>query len=104
MRIFLFKERKCLSFLRKNLKKLRNPIEVFNPRGIELQDIHVVSIFCGLMLECIDPAGEVQNSDKTIPKMANVNMNRWRVKARDFIKLNPEPHEPITLFCNALAA
>lgn len=86
-----------LSFLRKNLKKLRNPIEVFNPRGIELQDIHVVSIFCGLMLECIDPAGEVQNSDKTIPKMANVNMNRWRVKARDFIKLNPEPHEPITL-------
>lgn len=89
--------RSFLHYLRKNLKKLRQPIEVFNPRGIELQDIDIVGIFCGLMLECIDPDSTVQKSDKTIPKLATHNMRRWRIKAKDFIKLNPEPHEPITL-------
>lgn len=89
--------RSFLHYLRKNLKKLRQPIEVFNPRGIEFQDIDIVGIFCGLMLECIDPDSTVQKSDKTIPKLATHNMRRWRIKAKDFIKLNPEPHEPITL-------
>ncbi|MDO5823838.1 DEAD/DEAH box helicase [Methanobrevibacter sp.] len=89
--------RSFLHYLRKNLKRLRHPIEVFNPRGIELQEIDMVGIFCGLILECIDPEGSVQNSDKTIPKLADRNMKRWRIKARDFIKLNPEPHEPVTL-------
>lgn len=89
--------RSFLHYLRKNLKKLRQPIEVFNPRGIELQDIDVVGVFCGLILECIDPESTIQKSDKTIPKLAIHNMRRWRIKANDFIKLNPEPHEPITL-------
>lgn len=89
--------RSFLHYLRKNLKRLKNPIEMFNPRGIDLQDIDVVGIFCGLILECIDPEGSIQNSDKTIPKLANRNMRRWRLKAKDYIKLNPEPHEPITL-------
>jgi DNA helicase-2/ATP-dependent DNA helicase PcrA len=86
-----------LYYLRKNLKKQRNPIDVFNPRGIELQKVEIVEIFCGLILECIDPEGKVQLSDKTIPNLAKVTMTRWRVRAREFIKLNPEPHEPITL-------
>ena len=89
--------RSFLHYLRKNLKKLRQPIEVFNPRGIELQDIDIVGIFCGLILECVDPESNVQKSDKTIPKLAIHNMRRWRMKAKDFIKLNPEPHDPITL-------
>ena len=83
--------------LRKTLKRLRNPIEVFNPRGIDLQDIDIVAVFCGLMLECIDPEGGIQKTDKTIPNLAKHNMNRWRVKAKDYIKLNPEPKQPMEL-------
>lgn len=89
--------RSFLHHLRKNLKRLRKPIEMFNPRGIDLQEIDVVAIFCGLILECIDPEGSIQNSDKTIPNLARRNMIRWRFKAKDYIKLNPEPHEPISL-------
>ncbi|WP_407392550.1 UvrD-helicase domain-containing protein [Methanobrevibacter sp.] len=89
--------RSFLHFLRKNLKRLRQPIEMFNPRGIDLQDIDIVGVFCGLILECIDPEASFQNSDKTIPNLAKRNMLRWRLKAKEFIKLNPEPHEPINL-------
>lgn len=89
--------RSFLHHLRKNLKRLRKPIEMFNPRGIDLQEIDVVAIFCGLILECIDPEGSIQNSDKTIPNLARRNMIRWRFKAKDYIKLDPEPHEPISL-------
>ncbi|WP_405292981.1 UvrD-helicase domain-containing protein [Methanobrevibacter sp.] len=92
-----FGSRSFLYYLRKNLKKQRTPIEVFNPRGIELQKVDVVSIFCGLILECIDPESKIQNSDKTIPNLAKVTMTKWRVNAREYIKLNPEPHEPINL-------
>lgn len=89
--------RSFLHYLRKNLKRLKNPIEVFNPRGIDLQDIDVVGVFCGLILECIDPEASFQKSDKTIPNLAKRNMMRWRLKAKEYIKLNPKPHEPITL-------
>lgn len=84
-------------YLRKNLEKLKKPIYVFNPRGKDLQDIDDVAIFCGLMLECIDPEGEVEKNDKTISKLAKRNMDKWRRLAREFIKTNPEPHEPLTL-------
>ncbi len=89
--------RSFLHYLRKNLKRLKEPIEVFNPRGIDLQDIDVVGIFCGLILECIDPEAGIQKTDKTIPNLAKRNMMRWRLKAKEFIKMNPEPHEPIDL-------
>lgn len=92
-----FRGRSFLHHLRKNLKNLRNPIEMFNPRGMELQDVESVAIFCGLMLECIDPEGEIQNSDKDIPNLAKRNMIRWRMSAKEFIKLNPEPHHPQSL-------
>lgn len=91
------RSRSFLHHLRKNLRQLKDPIELFNPRGIELQDIESVGIFCGLMLECIDPESKIQNSDKTIPNLAKHNMVRWRLRARDYIKLNPEPHEPVNL-------
>lgn len=84
-------------YLRKNLEKLKTPIFVFNPRGKDLQDIEDVAVFCGLMLECIDPEGKIERNDKGISKLAVRNMKRWRVFARDFIKTNPEPHEPLTL-------
>lgn len=84
-------------YLRNQLKRLRKPIEVFNPRGRDLQEIKEVSIFCGLMLECIDPESKIQNSDKQIPVLAKRNMQRWRYEAQEYIKLNPEPHEPFDL-------
>ena len=86
-----------LYYLRKNLRKLRQPIEIFNPRGIDLQDIPEVSVFCGLILECIDPEGKIQKTDKQIPNLAKKNITKWRYAAKDFIKMNPEPHKPITL-------
>lgn len=92
-----FGNNSLLYYLRKHLKKQRKPIEVFNPRGIELQKVEIVEIFCGLILECIDPESKIQISDKSIPNLAKVTMTRWRVKAREYIKENPEPHEPINL-------
>lgn len=89
--------RSFLFYLRKHLKKQRKPIEMFNPRGIELQKVDIVEIFCGLILECIDPESKIQNSDNKIPNLAKVTMTRWRVRSKEYIKLNPEPHEPINL-------
>ena len=88
-------KRTFLYYLRKNLKRFN--IEMFNPRGIDLQDIDEVGVFCGLMLECIDPEAKFQNSDKTIPNLAKRNMTLWRMKAKEYIKLNPEPREPVSL-------
>ena len=84
-------------YLRKNLLNFKNPIEVFNPRGQDLQTIEEVAIFCGLMLECIDPDAKFQNSIKKIPGLAKRNMNKWRRIANEYIKTNPEPVQPISL-------
>ena len=90
-------KRTFLYSLRKDLKKFKNPIEMFNPRGIDLQDIDIVGIFCGLILECIDPEASFQKSDKTIPNLAKRNMMRWRMKAKEYIETDPEPREPFSL-------
>ncbi len=84
-------------YIRKNLLSFKNPIEVFNPRGQDLQAIESVAVFCGLMLECIDPGAKFQNSIKRIPPLAKRNMNKWRKIANEFIKTNPEPVQPISL-------
>lgn len=84
-------------YLRKHLSRLREPISVFNPRGKDLQEVYEVSIFCGLLLECIDPESKVQNSDKQIPMLAKRNMRRWRLNAREYIKEDPQPHYPLSL-------
>lgn len=90
--------RKFPFILKKRLEHLRTPIRVFNPRGQDLQDIESVAVFCGLMLECIDPNSYYQNSNKKLPRLARRNMSVWRRKAQSFIKdVNPEPHSPISL-------
>ncbi|MDR1819786.1 MAG: DEAD/DEAH box helicase [Methanobrevibacter sp.] len=83
--------------LRKNLKKLKNPIEVFNPRGQDLHENNSVAILCGLILECIDPEGVIQKKLKKLPKIANVNMKKWRKRAIEFIDSFPAPNTPISL-------
>ncbi|MCQ2977875.1 MAG: ATP-dependent helicase [archaeon] len=83
--------------LKKQLSKFKNPIEVFNPRGQDFQSIEVVSIFCGLMLECIDPEMKIQKGNKKLPRLAVKNMRKWRKIAREYISNYPEPNNPISL-------
>ena len=84
--------------LKKQLGRLRHPIEVFNPRGQDLQNIDCVAVFCGLMLECIDPSSKYQRTNDKLPNAASMNMNVWRRKANSYIKdVNPEPHSPVSL-------
>ncbi|WP_409200991.1 UvrD-helicase domain-containing protein [Methanobrevibacter sp. DSM 116169] len=84
-------------FLRRQLEKGKDPLSVFNPRGQVLEEIEYVCVFCGLILECIDPEGSRQKEIKKIPGIAKRNLNKWRVAAREFIKSSPEPHQPISL-------
>lgn len=84
-------------YLRKNLMNFKEPIEVFNPRGQDLQTLKPVAIFCGLILECIDPEAKFQKSIKKIPKLAERNMNKWRKIANEYINTNPEPVQPVSL-------
>ena len=84
--------------LKKQLGRLRHPIEVFNPRGQDLQNIDCVAVFCGLMLECIDPNSTYQRTNDKLPNSASRNMSLWRRKANSYIKdVNPEPHSPVSL-------
>ena len=84
--------------LKKQLGRLRHPIEVFNPRGQDLQNIDCVAVFCGLMLECIDPSSRYQRTNDKLPNSASMNMTAWRRKANSYIKdVNPEPHSPVSL-------
>jgi len=84
-------------YLRNELEKLKEPIEVFNPRGQVLQEIDYVCVFCGLILECIDPESVYQKQIKNIPGIAKRNLSKWRIAAKEFIKTSPEPHRPVTL-------
>ncbi|MDR0900340.1 MAG: UvrD-helicase domain-containing protein [Methanobrevibacter sp.] len=84
-------------YLRKNLSNFKKPIDIFNPRGQDLQTLDSVAIFCGLILECIDPESKFQKSIKKIPKLAERNMNKWRRIANEFINTFPEPHDPVDL-------
>ena len=84
--------------LKKRLEKLRNPIEVFNPRGQDLQNIESVAVFCGLMLECIDPNLDYQRANDKIPLSASLSMSNWRKMANSYVNdVNPEPHSPVSL-------
>lgn len=84
--------------LKKQLGRLRHPIEVFNPRGQDLQNIDCVAVFCGLMLECIDPNSRCQKTNDKLPNSASMNMNTWRRKAISYMNdVNPEPHSPVSL-------
>jgi len=84
--------------LKKHLGNLRHPIEVFNPRGQDLQNIDAVAVFCGLMLECIDPNSNIQKINDKIPNSASMKMTKWRKKAVSYMNdVNPEPHSPVSL-------
>lgn len=74
--------------LRGELERLTNPIEVFNPRGQELNEMHEVQQLCGLMLECIDPDSRVQNGEN-LPRAVSDVFRRWRSEAWRYVNSNP---------------
>lgn len=68
-----------------------NGVQVFNPRGRSLASIREVAICLGLMLECIDPTGRIQNSIASLRREAIVILNQWRAKAQQFAACDPPP-------------
>lgn len=80
--------------LRNNLQSLNQSVLVFNPRGQELRLVDSVQIICGLMLLCIDPYSNIQNSINRMPQEAVQTFNAWRGAANNFIQSNPLPHNP----------
>jgi len=68
------------------LASMDPPIEVFNPRGQDLATIDLVEIFGGLLAECIDPGGTVQTNQVFLPQDAHATLDRWRVRAIDFVE------------------
>lgn len=81
--------------LREELKKVN--IQVFNPRGQDLELTWQASLLCGLILECIDPEATIQHSIEKLPHDAKYQFTRWRKKAQDYLESNPEPTNPISL-------
>jgi len=85
------------------LRRMSPPIQVFNPRGQNLERIPEVQRLCGLILECIDPDSNIQNSIVTLPQAAVTIFNAWRAEATNLVNSNPSPTAPINLrqFVNA---
>ena len=90
-------ETRLPGLLRECLKNCPTPINVFNPRGQNLRDISTVQVLCGLMLECIDPDGAVQNSIVTLPSDARTTFRAWRAAAQQYILQHPEQKCGVTL-------
>src|SRR5690606_35738222 len=71
-------------------------VGVFNPRGRFLRDIPQVQQLLGLVLECIDPDGTVQDPLK-LRGEAHRYMYAWRQAGATFKATNPFPSKPRTL-------
>lgn len=67
--------------LRRALRAIPKPIEMFNPRGEDLKDIEVVQTFGGLLLLCIDPDGAVQARTRGLSDNMRQTMDMWRNRA-----------------------
>ncbi|MFC1837205.1 UvrD-helicase domain-containing protein [Thermodesulfobacteriota bacterium] len=75
-----------LPFLvRENLRSRTPAIEVFNPRGQDMERIELVEIFGGLLLECLDPGGVIETTVSGLPQDMTNTFQRWRDQAIDFV-------------------
>jgi DNA helicase-2/ATP-dependent DNA helicase PcrA len=77
------------ALLRSELQRLDPPLNVFNPRGKNFENVREVSILCGLVLECIDPDSTIQDSITKLPRNVRSKYDEWRMIARDFVASNP---------------
>jgi DNA helicase-2/ATP-dependent DNA helicase PcrA len=70
--------------LREKLVDMSPPVEVFNPRGQALANLDLIEVFGGLILECLDPGGDIQDKTSGLsPDIISI-LNRWRQAAIDF--------------------
>ena len=82
-----FKGNPRLSYLLKEeLSKYNPQIHVFNPRGQHLGRIPLIELICGLILNSIDPEGEIQSRIK-LPPNASLRFKIWRSKALNYMDL-----------------
>lgn len=94
-----FKGNPRLSHLLKDeLSKFNPQIAVFNPRGQNIGRVSVVELLCGIILECIDPAGSVQDDIRRLPRNAVSRFNVWRKRALNYIKDENNEHREIGIF------
>lgn len=66
-------------------------VEVYNPRGRSLATIMEVAQCLGLLLECIDPEGRIQNTITSWRQDVPNCLNGWRKIARGFALSDPPP-------------
>ncbi len=82
-----FKGKQRLPCLLKDELNQYNPqIPIFNPRGQNLARIKAVETICGLLMECIDPRGLIQNELKGLPQNSVYRFNSWRSRALNYVK------------------
>ena len=63
--------------LRQELRKAPVPIDVFNPRGQQLDSIPIVEAFGGALLSCLDPGATVESAI-FLPQETRNGFLRWR--------------------------
>lgn len=71
--------------LSRALGSLQDPIFTFNPRGESLSRIRIVALFGGLLAECLDPGGVVQDSGPFILRETKETLNLWREIAGSYL-------------------
>jgi len=72
------------SVLRSELGAKLPAVEVFNPRGQDLEGIDVVGRFGGLLLECLDPGGLVEQRTSGLAPDVLATFQAWRRLAVNF--------------------
>jgi DNA helicase II / ATP-dependent DNA helicase PcrA len=78
--------------LRNALSAKTPPIEVFNPRGQDIAGLNIVSLFGGLLAECIDPGGALQGSTSGLLQEAVDVLSGWRTAAVNFATSKDAPN------------
>jgi DNA helicase II / ATP-dependent DNA helicase PcrA len=72
-------------------KLVARNLGVFNPRGQDLRDLLNVQRLLGLVLLCLDPADQIENTLYITRDVRNY-LPVWRDRARQFIAANPLPN------------
>ena len=84
--------------LKDELNKINPQIPVFNPRGQSLGRIPVIETLCGMLLECIDPEGEIQDNIGRLPRNAVSRFKIWRSKALTYIDTKEDECKEVHAF------
>ena len=88
--------------LREHLSSGGSAIEVFNPRGQELPEIDIVMVFGGLLLECLDAGGAIEDETRGLNDEIRRTFGLWRAEAMDFFEALDESH-PLRAFAQGWA-